>query len=315
VTSISVIMAAWNAQTTLVESVGAVLNQDYGDFELLIIDDASCDGTLSVARRLQEGDDRIRIIVCEKNGGPAAARNAGLEVARGHWIAVVDSDDCILTERFTSMLRAARTSGADIVFDNLVYVSESGTRERLYVPLDKGIFGDLSLTTYIASHRRSCPIPNLGFLKPLIKAELLQQLNVRYDTSLQISEDAKLILELMAHGAKAFLMPEAYYRYRRRKGSVSARRNAEQHAINMAINMAFSGYMDRYSGRLKPSEIDAMQSLMDDNCRFIKAETCVDQLLKGQWTMAKLALTDKKMLIDVLLELAKRTKRSVLSRL
>ena len=88
---ISVLMPCYNRIDTIEEAVQSVLNQDYENFELIIIDDASTDGTLAWCKELR--DDRVKIIALKENSGAAAARNAGLKKSRGRYIAYLDSDN------------------------------------------------------------------------------------------------------------------------------------------------------------------------------------------------------------------------------
>ena len=189
------------------------------------------------------------------------------------------------------MLCVATATNADIVFDNLF--SEFRQRQRLYIPLGCRIFGDLSLTTFIASHSRSCRIPNLGYLKPMIRAAAIKRSNIRYDTSLQIGEDAKLIMDLMANGGQAYLIPEAYYCYRRRAGSISSKQNLGQ---VRAINDALAKYLKEYGEKLTQSEKEAVLALREDNRLRIEAKYFVDLLIE-----------DKSVRKAIMLEFARRT--------
>lgn len=87
------------------ESVSSVLAQSLGAWELLIIDDASSDGALTVANELAAQDPRIRVIVLKQNRGVAHARNAGIAQARGQYIAFLDSDDLWLPDKLESQIR------------------------------------------------------------------------------------------------------------------------------------------------------------------------------------------------------------------
>jgi hypothetical protein len=84
------------------------------------------------------------------------------------------------------MLQQAETYKADIIFDNLFYVTPHNGVKVQYISPDKNIFGILTLETFIKSHRKLVDIPNLGFLKPLIRHSLIQKDNLRYDTTLKI---------------------------------------------------------------------------------------------------------------------------------
>ena len=88
---ISVIIPTYNRAEKLVQSVVSVLNQDYDNFEVIVVDDAGDDDTEERIRKLE--DNRVRYIRLDENGGPSKARNAGVSAANGNIIAFHDSDD------------------------------------------------------------------------------------------------------------------------------------------------------------------------------------------------------------------------------
>lgn len=90
---ISVVMPAHNAQAHIARPIASVLAQTHRELELIIVDDASSDGTLALIEEQARQDSRIRIVRQSPNGGVAAARNAGVAVARGSHVAFLDSDD------------------------------------------------------------------------------------------------------------------------------------------------------------------------------------------------------------------------------
>lgn len=90
-TPISVVIPAYNRAETIGLAVGSVLRQTVGDLEVIVVDDASTDGTLAALEAI--GDARLRVIRHERNAGGAAARNTGIRAARGDWVAFQDSDD------------------------------------------------------------------------------------------------------------------------------------------------------------------------------------------------------------------------------
>lgn len=96
---ISVIMPVWNRQRYVAQAIQSVLDQTFGDFELIVIDDGSTDRSRTIVRQLAVGDERIRLIE-QANAGCYAARNRGLAEARGRYMAVLDSDDIALPRRF-----------------------------------------------------------------------------------------------------------------------------------------------------------------------------------------------------------------------
>jgi cellulose synthase/poly-beta-1,6-N-acetylglucosamine synthase-like glycosyltransferase len=90
---VSVIMPVYNAMGTIERAVRSVQAQTYHDWEAILVDDARCDGTWDLAERLAADDARFRRLRLAENSGPSVARNAGLRLARGEWIAYLDSDD------------------------------------------------------------------------------------------------------------------------------------------------------------------------------------------------------------------------------
>ena len=91
--TVTVITPVFNALQTLERTVASVRGQDFADWELLLSDDGSTDGSVALADRLAAEDPRIRVLRCETNGGAARARNRALDAARGRYIAFLDSDD------------------------------------------------------------------------------------------------------------------------------------------------------------------------------------------------------------------------------
>ena len=95
---ISVILPAYNAENYISQAIDSILAQTYGDFEFIILNDCSTDGTERII--LSFDDPRIRYVRNEQNLGVAATLNRGLELAAGEYIARMDADDISLPERF-----------------------------------------------------------------------------------------------------------------------------------------------------------------------------------------------------------------------
>jgi teichuronic acid biosynthesis glycosyltransferase TuaG len=90
---VSVIMPVFNSAPFLARSIKSVCDQDYNQWELLIIDDCSVDNSLQIAKEFADADPRIKILKTDSNSGVAAARNIGLDHCRGSYVAFLDSDD------------------------------------------------------------------------------------------------------------------------------------------------------------------------------------------------------------------------------
>lgn len=216
---VSVVMANYQAGEKIVHAMRSVLGQSMGDLELIVSDDASRDDSLVHVRRLMQEDGRVRLIAAESNGGPARCRNRALDAARGHWIAIVDSDDIIHPERFERLLAAADRHAVDIVADDLLLFFEDGTAPRLMLGEGTDRCFTVSAERWLRAGLNGAPA--LGYLKPMVRSTRLAAL--RYDEALRIGEDYDLILRLLLNGAQFLVVPEPFYLYRRHSGSISHR--------------------------------------------------------------------------------------------
>lgn len=111
---ISVIVPIYNVEKYLARCLDSILSQSYRNIEIILINDGSPDLSLTIAQTYSKKDDRITVYSFE-NAGLSEARNRGLEVATGDYIAYVDSDDMLLPDAFTMMLKTMEETGADIV--------------------------------------------------------------------------------------------------------------------------------------------------------------------------------------------------------
>jgi glycosyltransferase involved in cell wall biosynthesis len=127
--AVSVILPTFDRAAVIRRSIRSVLGQTYGDFELIVVDDGSTDATLEQVASFH--DRRIRRIRLERNLGPAAARNAGIEAARGRLLAFQDSDDEWLPEKLGRQLRAFERCGpgVGVVYSDMGRIHRDGTRE------------------------------------------------------------------------------------------------------------------------------------------------------------------------------------------
>ena len=112
--TISVIVPVFNVAGYLPQCVDSILSQDYGNLEVILIDDGSTDGSGEICDRYAALDSRVRAIH-QKNGGAAAAKNAGLRLATGEYLAFADSDDYLEPDAYGFLMKALLETGADAV--------------------------------------------------------------------------------------------------------------------------------------------------------------------------------------------------------
>ena len=126
---ISVVMPAYNCRNTLRQSVESVLRQTDPDWELLLIDDCSQDGTAALIRELAAQDGRIRVFSNEENRGVGYTRNRGAALAAGAWVAFLDSDDLWTPDKLEKQRAlAAQHPEASLFFTGSGFMDRDGKR-------------------------------------------------------------------------------------------------------------------------------------------------------------------------------------------
>ena len=147
---VSVIMPAYNAERFIEEAVASVVNQSFTDWELIIIDDGSKDETVSVAKAIAQQDDRITVICNQQNMGVARTRNRGFDLAKGQWVALLDSDDIWHSDKLEKQLELAEKTNADIVYCSYGIVDINGEKAREpYITLPQVSLEDMLRQNYI----------------------------------------------------------------------------------------------------------------------------------------------------------------------
>jgi succinoglycan biosynthesis protein ExoO len=237
---ISVIMANYNGAVYLPAALQSLLRQTLKSWELIFVDDASSDESVALVRQFARRDSRIRFFRQSVRHGPAAARNRALDAANGTWVAVFDSDDLMMPERLERLLRRATDDQATIIADNLMLFSEADSKPRRYLRNRLGRSPHwIGLAEFVDSNCLYSPTPDLGYLKPMIRTDIVRRLNAHYDESLRIGEDYDFLGRIMAEGHQIRLDPAAMYLYRKHTSSVSHRLTAGDITALLAADQRF----------------------------------------------------------------------------
>ncbi len=222
---VTVIVANYNNEKYLNKSLQSVLNQSIKNIEVILIDDNSTDNSRDIAFDLAANDPRLRIVCLDKNMGPSYARNKALEISHGEWISVLDSDDFMRQDRIKTLIQMATEYNADIIADDLLVFSDSGSiLSHKYLGEKFDTLQWISVTEFIKSNSfHISDTPGYGVLKPIIRREAIQKNNTRYDESLINSEDYDFIVRLMLGGSNYLISSYQGYYYRKHDQSISHR--------------------------------------------------------------------------------------------
>ena len=275
---VSIIMAAYRAASTIGAAIASCMCQTEPDFEVIIVDDASPQSLAPAVEAEAAGDKRIRFERLGSNAGPSGARNRALELAQGEFIAILDADDSMQPDRLQRLLEAAKQYKADIVVDNMIANRIDGEAVTQALFLDPQRVDDhqtISLADYIDPASDEFFGQPLGYLKPLIRTDVIRRGAVRYDLSLTNSEDYYLIAELLALGAKMELIGYAGYNYTVQAGSISHRLVPAQTGAILEAERAFQ---TRHAGRLSQIAKKAGQARLRHWRNMHEFETLIDKL-------------------------------------
>lgn len=241
---ISVIVPVYNARPFLARCIRSVKEQTYRDWECLVIDDASTDGSVDEIMRLGWADDRFRIFLARENGGAGATRNWGLDEARGDAVFFLDADDWIDPEILTSLTWYAYAShAARIVSPALVHRETQERPERRWGIKPPGLHGPDS--PYLFSDYSCDPGHVTGslYIPAMISGPL------RF-AGCRIFEDMIFNMELIFSGASTFITDEYLYHYRRHAGSLVSQPFTQEDADGALA--AFEAAADR---QCPPAEV------------------------------------------------------------
>ncbi|NKM29595.1 glycosyltransferase family 2 protein [Rhizobium laguerreae] len=239
---VTIVIPAYNAEKTLVETLRSVSAQSYDKLEILVVDDGSRDGTFDLARDYSLTDRRVRVLR-QDNGGVARARNHGIKEARGFYIAPVDADDVWHPSKIELQLEAVLKfpHGNGVAYNWYAAIDENGIIFGHSRPvLHQGnIFEPLLRENFIGN----------GSTPLMPRAEILRCGG--YDAGLRDNgaegcEDLKLYLAL-AETLPFALVPDFLTGYRFTKGNMSsnAYRMLKSHALVMAPIIARYPHFER----------------------------------------------------------------------
>ncbi|MBR5422137.1 MAG: glycosyltransferase family 2 protein [Lachnospiraceae bacterium] len=150
---VSIVIPVHNAEKYLEQTVESVLAQSYKDYELILVDDASSDGSAALMKELAAKDKRIRLLSNEGPHGAAHARNCGIDAAKGRYLAFLDADDLWLPEKLKRTLRFLKKQDASFVFTGYEFGDENaqGTGKVVHVPSSLDYEHALSRTVIFTS--------------------------------------------------------------------------------------------------------------------------------------------------------------------
>ena len=212
---ISVILPVYNTEKMLKRCIESILNQEFPDFELIIINDGSNDSSLSICENYAAQDSRIKII-SKQNYGVSSARNLALEHVRGKYICFVDADDWIEKEYLSAFFRLNKNPDKEIVIQSCFEDTSKESTIKCLFP-DKKYNQENFARVFLQ-------LRILGYGYPFAKlyqTDIINEHNLRFDTHIHFIEDLLFFLNYMQYMQSLHTVSEAQYHYTIHSSDVS----------------------------------------------------------------------------------------------
>ena len=194
---VSVIIPVYNVEPYLCRCLDSLVNQTLQDIEIICINDCSSDNSLAILKEYAEKDERINIIDFEKNQGVSIARNAGIEIAKGEYIGLVDSDDYVDLDFYEKLHKKAKDTDADMVKASLKKKKVDWIKEYPY-------FASIKNGKYYDVLYHCCYIYRVNFLK---------RHQINYPEGIKFSEDTFFLVKSLFYSNKIEIANNVFYHY------------------------------------------------------------------------------------------------------
>lgn len=244
---LSIIIPVYNVEIYLAECLESVLAQTFTDFEVLLIDDGSTDGSSAICDEYACRDSRIRCFHKE-NGGHMSARQEGFRYSLGEYISFVDSDDWIAPGMYEKMCSAAKDLNADVICCNYTAVAPDKKIERRDF-CEPGLYDKAQLTDKIypqlllsGSFFHFGISPSL--YTKLFRRSLLEKHLFRVPLSLKLGEDGLTVYPCLLDASSICFLADSLYYYRSRPGSLTHTMDAGRLAENRLLFDTYDKLID-----------------------------------------------------------------------
>ena len=237
---VSVIVPVYQVEAYLAKCLDSILAQTFADFELILVDDGTKDDCPRIMAQYAAADARIRCIHKE-NGGLSSARNAGLDIARGEYIAFVDSDDAVEPTMLADAVDAAEQADAELVIYNYRPVTEAGVQGACLPMKDEVLDLDqMGLANYFYRYWMPYVHGQEAWCR-LYRRDIIEQNHLRYAPNDEIfAEDTLFSAMYLMHVHKLAALAKPYVHYLQRGNSLMGMRKPKlcRRLINLSVRLA-----------------------------------------------------------------------------
>ncbi len=247
---ISVIVPVYNVEKWLEECVESIVNQTYKNLEIILVDDGSIDKSSEICDDWKIRDSRIKVIH-KKNGGLSSARNAGLDICTGEYIAFIDGDDYIKDNMFECLINIAEENNVDVVKCKMyLYYDETNTTKINPLKANK-YYDKEELLKCFYYHKDNIAG---GMCDKLFKKYLFD--SIRFPEGLN-TEDYFVLSEIYNNIDGLYSVKDVLYCYRQREDSICRKKYIDNHSFDeiKVCDMIMKKNKKKYPEQLEDSII------------------------------------------------------------
>ena len=213
---VSLIVPVYNGEKSIERCAGSILNQDYPELELILVDDGSRDRSWEIIQAIAAADHRVKAIH-QENGGVSSARNRALAEASGTYVQFADVDDWLPMDATKMLVREMEAQSAELVVGDFYRVVDGNVSEKGSIEMG----GALTLQQYANAMMLSPADLYYGVLwNKLYRRDIIEQYSIRMDENISYSEDMIFNMEYLLHVKSVAILKAPVYYYQYTKGSL-----------------------------------------------------------------------------------------------
>lgn len=224
---ISIIIPVYNAEEYLDRCLHSVLDQEFPSFEVILVDDGSTDSSPLICERYSGTDPRF-VTIHQPNKGVSAARNAGLDVAKGEYVMFLDSDDALLPYALDTMMESL--ADEDVVVGGYGVYVECVPSQEVKPVATKSYKGSDYQNFFQENIMHNCKLLDSPWAK-LFKMKVVGE--TRFDETLNYAEDKLFVFEVLIKSGSVLTVSNAVYGYYMRAGSLGSDISSDRHIVKL----------------------------------------------------------------------------------
>lgn len=290
---VSIVVPCYGVEKYLDRCMKTLVNQSLRDIEIILVDDVSSDRVPQMCDEWAKKDARIKVIHKTKNEGLGLARNTGLEIATGEYVAFVDSDDFVDVKMYDTLYRKATETNADAVYCNcMFYKDEKHQRPRMDVTQETVFEGRKEVDDFlldVVGPKPECSHDvkyMMSVWHAIFRKELFDKHNIRFVSERQlISEDLVFDIDYLYHCNKVVYLPEAFYYYCDNGASLSRKVNKTRYERNKQFLVAIEEKLsaiyprERYILHFQRQQIHRLISSISQSIKIPELELTIKSII------------------------------------